>query len=693
MSLPNFKLKPPPGVFDDVLVGLSREEKKVPEELGPLSGPVRRRPFIVADIESKDGDTQRAGFTRPFMVGVYGNINPYSQVPEYKSFFDDRPKEGYWRERYFWEGGCVDKAMRFMLSKRFRGHHIYAHNAGRFDFLFFLPWLMQVGVNLGFRFSIIPVASSIQILDVWRGRPREDGTVDRDRVWRFLDSYKLIPTGLDRAAKSFGLPGKLKHDLHLPEWDPSWIQYNGQDCSELFNVLEKFHNYIENVLCGEVGITAPATAMKIFRRNYLKQNLPRSISTHEFVRKGYFGGRVEVFEAEGEKLRYFDINSSYPRAMLEPMPAGQSTDWDGPPPERFWVNDGPAAKYVGFVEADVYVPEYTHIPVLPVRDKESGKLIFPVGKLRGVWETSELALAIREGATVVRWGHSVWYEAIPIFEAFVRELYSYRDKSSSKYEEGLADVCKIMLNASYGKFGMKTLRRQLYLCDDPKLPADAVPLTNDPESIIYVAEQEVDAPYVMPQIAARVTALGRIRLYEAMKASSCKACWPRRCECPIPNEDKERVIYTDTDSVITPTDLTLLPPDSPIRVSTALGDLKDEYPEYSGILFGRFLAPKVYIMTNEYVEFPWEGVSFTKVKAKGFEKRTKAMIEQLYRGMKFMQRRLEKVGGMARKGFVSGPEEIMVPRRILQTQGKRQKLDGFRTVPWVVDMWDPIPKP
>lgn len=636
------------------------------DELTPLTGAVKRRPFIVLDIESKEDDTQMMGMTRPFMVGIYGRLWR-DQPVGYKAFFDDSD-DPHWEERYWRPGGCVDLAMRAVLQKRFIGHHIYAHNAGRFDFLFLLPWLMNVGIELGFRFSIIPVASSIQVLDVWKGTERvEDGKMIRRKVWRFLDSYRLIPTSLDKAAKAFGLQGKLKHDLNLPEDDPRWIDYNGQDCSELYDVLTRFHDYIENILMGEVGITAPATSMKIFRRNYLKRAIPRSISTHEFVRRGYVGGRVEPYEEEASNLRYFDINSSYPKAMLDMMPAGESFHCDGEPPKRF------TDEYIGFIEADVTVP-YMHIPVLPVKDEKSGKLIFPYGKVRGVFEWEELKVAVREGAVIEKWHHSVWFKPVPLFKEFIEALYAYRDKNNPLFDPGLADVAKNMMNSHYGKYGMKTMRKTLFLYDDPKRPAHSTPLTNDPESIIYVAEEECDAPYIMPQIAARVTALARIRLFEAMKKASCKDCWPMRCSCGR----NEFVAYTDTDSIITPTML---------ETSSVLGDLKDEIPEHSGQLHGRFIGPKVYILRLEKVDFPWEGDFFEKVKAKGLEKRTRKNVEKLARGKTLYQRRLEKVGTLARAGFSRGPRMLKVPRRILETQGKRVILPDGSTQPHYVEMW------
>jgi hypothetical protein len=596
----------------------------------------------VFDIESKEGPSRIVpGFTRPFMAGVYDGSR-------YFEFRDMYPGRGGWEYRFFFEGGCIDQTMRLLLANRYAGRHIYAHNAGRFDFLFLLPWLMQYGESLGYCFSIIPVASAIQVLDVWhRSKPET-------LRWRFLDSVKLIPTSLDKAAKSFGLSGKLEHDLGLHENDPSWSAYLKEDCLQLYGVLEKFHDYVENVLCGEVGVTAPSTSIKLFRRKYLKKSYPRSEETHDFVRQGYFGGRVEVFRKEGFNLRYYDINSSYPAAMLQTMPAGRATQWSGQPPKA--LRDS----HIGFVRVNVNVPEDIAIPPLPVRCGDElkhakGKLIFPVGRLSGVWEWQELERAMELGVTIERWYDSVWYKPVYLFKDFVNDLYKYRDRSRPGYDVGLDNVVKIMLNSSYGKFGMKTLRKQIYHWNDPNLPIDAKPANGDPECPIWYAEKTVDAPYIMPQISARVTALARVRLLNAMLEAKSKG---------------GEVYYCDTDSVIT---------DVELETSTALGALKDEYPEQSGKLHGLFAGPKLYLLTA-----PGD---FEKIKAKGVEKRTMEVFQQLSRGEVIIQRRLEKVGGMARRGFDTGPKMMTVPRRILPDRGKREMLEDGSTRPWRLDMW------
>lgn len=604
----------------------------------PLTGAVKRKPFVVLDIESKDGETQKAGFTRPFMVGLYNG-------KRFAPFFDSTTG-GDWQARYWSDGGCVDRAMRALLTKRYQGYHIYAHNAGRFDYLFLLPWLMGPGEKLGYRFSVLPVASSILCLDVWH-------VANKWKKWRFLDSYKLIPSSLDKIAKTFDLDGKLKHDLDLPETDPRWLEYNRVDCEQLYDVLVKFHHYIEDVLCGEVGMTAPATAMRLYRREYLPGPLPRNEDTHEFVREGYFGGRVEPFVREGEGLYYYDLNSSYPAAMCSPMPGGLATWWYGEPPKRFTHGSR-----IGFCRVDVHVPDMP-IPPLPVRaSKEIGlshtKLIFPVGNLTGVWEWSELQSALAVGCTIESWHTSVWYEPVDMFGPYVSDLYKYRDKASPDYDAGLESVVKIMLNSTYGKFGMKTLRRKILRWDDPELPEDAMPASPDPDSPIWYVDEECDAAYVMPQIAARVTALGRVRLYEVMQQALRLG---------------GQVYYCDTDSVIT---------DVELPTGTGLGELKDEFPVHGGRLHGEFIAPKVYLLTAD---------GFEHTKAKGVRNRSLERVRALRDGLTIYEKRLEKVGSLARKGFARGPRMVNTPRTMLLGAGKRESTEGVLTLPYHVDMW------
>lgn len=592
--------------------------------LSPLYGNIKTRPFLTFDLESKDGQSQRPGFTRPFLVGWYdGEQFQYTKSP----FRNDA--------NYWLPGGCVDAAMRRILVDEHRGKIVYGHNAGRFDYLFLLPWLEQVGRDLGFSYKVVPLQSSIQLLEVW-------GKGKRSK-WRFLDTVRLLQMPLDKAAKTFGFEGKLEFDLANDEDHPGWPEYNAVDTVQLYKVMTKYHHYVEERLNAEVKISTAGTAMSYFRRNHLKQNIPREQETHDFVRQAYFGGRVEVFKKSGENLKYYDINSSYPASMCKPVPSGAVTWWEGVPPYKL------VAGKTGFVEADVDIPQDCPIPPLPVR--HDGKLVFPVGRLRGVWSWAELGPVQRY---IKRWGRSCWYESSPILETFVRTLYEYRDRSREDYDPGMSQISKYIQNGLYGKFGMNQERTRLIIAGQQEIPEGAWPADGTPDSAIWYATETIDQPYIIPQIAATVTAYSRVMLRNWMLAAT---------------ELGGRIYYCDTDSIVT---------DVSLPVSAKLGDLKQEYGDN---LSGNFVGPKMYALI--------ESDGTTHVKAKGFgkEHRTLEAITRLVEGQAIAYDHLEKIGAMAKQGFTRGP---LMSRKVksLKTQIHKRVFDSNGdSTPLIVNQW------
>jgi len=584
--------------------------------LTPLTSDIKRRKFATFDLESKDGESETVpGFTRVFLAGFYDGET-------YESF------RGY---------DCIGDLLLFMLQPRYIGWHLYAHNGGRFDFLHLLPWLASEGRTLGFRFCAIPAGKSggIQILDIWK--VNEKGKKSGKGKWRLLDSIKLIPLALEKACKTFKLPGKDSLPLETHEADPHWEIYNRQDCEALWSVLGRFHTMVEDNLGGEVGITTPATAMKTWRRKYLLHKIPRGEDAHEFVFSTYCGGRVEVFQREASSLSYYDINSSYPAVMREPMPCEEPIWWHGEPP-RVFTDVG--SEYVGFVEADVELDEY--IPPLPV--KRDNKLLFPTGRVSGRWDWAELSLV---RSAIRRWGKSVWFKSKPLLKSMVEDLYPYRDKSLPGYDEGLAYVVKILLNSLYGKFGQSAVRRKVVPWY-PDLPKGAIPVDGTSESAVWYIDEEVTAPYIMPQIAAHVTSLARIKLYRHMVAAG------------------NNLAYCDTDSIITSSEL---------ACSTQLGELKNEYP---GVTFdGTFLAPKLYMLRGS------DGS--TKVVAKGIRERTEATFHTLACGGTVSSMELEKLGKLAHANFRK--PQMFELKKSLKFKSVKRNWDGNRTLPIKFEDW------
>lgn len=542
---------------------MSRTDRSAERDyLDPLRSKVKRRQFVTYDIESKHDDTQRAGFTRPFLVGLYD-----PKAGRYQEFRDEahlsaRP----WYRRHVDPGGCIDKFLTVFLTKKYAGSIAYAHNAGSFDALFLLTWLQEHRDEYGF--EVVPVQSSIQVIRVWRVPESPDHPI-RER-WDFLDSMKLLPMGLEKACKAMGVAGKKLHDLDMHESDPRWSEYLEQDCRALSAVMGRFYDLVENRLGGEVGMTTPSTAVKLFRRRYIgrghvQEQIPRYRHfpgcdkphsclgcLHTWIRLGYYGGRTEIHHFYGELLRYFDFNSSYAASMNADMPIGDLIVEQGKLDMRRHTSRG--GRYAGFCECTVEIPEDCPIPPLPHRHRETGKLVFPAGRFHGVWSVDELALLDDPlvGGRIVHVTKTVWFGLRPMFQPMIQELYSYRDKSRADFDEGLSLLAKLLMNGGYGKFAMKQERStcvfaferavhpsgsnevglgQCFLCRAP-LALDAEgeaigdvcedcegskPASPEAEGAVWYKAQYTDAAYIIPQIAAHITATARVRLWRAMR--------------------------------------------------------------------------------------------------------------------------------------------------------------------------------
>lgn len=707
----------------------------------PLSQGASRRGFIVYDIESKAADTQDAGFERPFLVGLYAGPNVWGsrvQGGKYRLFKNEfysrfqGPRQ--WQDAHIFQGGCIDRMMHYVLRELpieiensiertkldgeshggFTGLTVYAHNGGSFDHLHVLPWLRKHMDE--FEFEVVPVQSSIQEMQVKRRG-------DKKALWFFRDSMKLLPMGLEKACKSFGVKGKLDHSLDLLEDHPLWEDYLEQDCRALDEVMVKVHDLVENRLGGSVGMTAPATSMNLFRRKYLKVSIPRHVHFSDckdadgksdtslastcqgccqnFFRGSYYGGRTELFRMHGEGLRYYDINSSYVAALCEPMPVGSRFMDEGKIDWRML-----AKGWIGFADVEVEIPEDCPVPPLPFKHP-NGKLMFPAGKFRGTWDVAELLLLEhpRVRGKILKVGRVVWVQAKPIFRDMMLELYSFRDKSRDDYDDGLSLLAKLLGNGLYGKFGQKKDRVQIVfrrnqaegeccLCGGSvaegmeicKKCVGSKP-AGDVANNVWYRHKDVDAQYIIPQISAHVTALARIRLFEFNQMAL----------------DKGGMLFmNDTDSLIT---------DVEMPTSTELGDLKDEYPgemlRYIGV------QPKVYILEkmqgSAFEGSHLEGCVGTarknckgcapwKATMKGFprDQRTKDNILNLQRSLERQDgltsvsfTRLEKVRSMAQKGFQFGPRMVTVEKSFQTPYSKRKVLEGGATMPMVIDFpWE-----
>jgi hypothetical protein len=120
--------------------------------------------------------------------------------------------------------------------------------------------------------------------------------------------------------------------------------------------------------------TNSAISFKIFRTNYLNDiKLPIiKGNIHKEIRNAYYGGVVEVFKNEGYNLKYYDVTSLYPFAMLNDMPTG----------DMLFSTDPDLNNYFGivFIEVNTFNlnSNYLNFPLL--LHKIDGRMYNPLGK-------------------------------------------------------------------------------------------------------------------------------------------------------------------------------------------------------------------------------------------------------------------------------------------------------------------------
>ena len=91
----------------------------------------------------------------------------------------------------------IEKFLDFLDSRYYRSFRIYAHNGGKFDFLF----LMEEILNRRWRVKVTPRQGSIIVVHV---------TTRKGNHFTLCDSYALLPDSLERLTKGFQVEYKKR---------------------------------------------------------------------------------------------------------------------------------------------------------------------------------------------------------------------------------------------------------------------------------------------------------------------------------------------------------------------------------------------------------------------------------------------------------------------------------------------------
>lgn len=550
--------------------------------------------------------------------------------------------------------------------------------------------------------------------------------------WSFIDSAKLMPMPLADLGEAFGITKKIKlemsyDDLAKPENRALMGHYLETDCRSTYQAIETMQRRILD-LGGQVGVTLPATSLDLFRRVYQREDIATSrhwgncpdkgkspsaaeskctnllvnkktACLHDFIRASYFGGPAQIFRAVfvGKKVmneayfgerddiseemlntydprfpvaEMYDINSHYPAVMLNQMPVSQAIEAEGMSEEHVYSN---ARNRMGVVECQVEIPEDCYLPPLPV--EHQGKLMFPAGRLFGVWDASELCLLKEVGGRIVKTYRSVWFGTAPVFVDFIREVYKFRDKSKPGWTKGMDWIAKILLNASYGKFAMRELRNRILV--HPESPEGMTAI--DFDSDVWSEDVHVSPSYVVPQLSVHITALARVKLWKLLSSVV---------------EQGGRIYYTDTDSVVCA--------GAKLPVGPGLGALKKECTIHRA----EFVLPKLYLLETEELSDKKTKERNLRIKSKGMgpgirteelgddpyarELREQEFIDVTRGGIKLERKRLtrlrEGLKGYA-KSATEFPRIVDAGKQIRSAYDKRVILGDFDTKPLVLHQW------
>lgn len=570
--------------YPNEVLSLKFKQARIPNQVSSIrrSG-AKAHSFIVADLETILVDNVHKPYAGGFLLVTPGDV--LTSLPNIHTFFSEDLQDIYptfveRSERMLFDL-CSNVELTVKKYKDLRVRTVYYHNLSRFDGVL----LVKHYTNRGQPFKVKTLIRNHMIYEI--------KVYENNRfILRYRDSLTLLPGSLKSLAKALcpelGSKGQLPHDTlnesNLVINRTAILTYLRQDVALLAGIMLKAQSifWTKYSIDTENVMTISALALKIFRQRYFDdKKTPIYIPTRNqdtFIRKGYYGGHVDVYKPGAERIYYYDVNSLYPYVMKSfPMPIGQPV----------WNNNLEKVDFdtiFGFVKAYIECPEDLDKPVLPYKDTD-GTLIYPTGKFIGVYFSEELKYARKIGYKVTPLNGYIFEEKAYIFDKYITEFYENRLEVKKSGDEAMSWVYKVLMNSLYGRFGMNPESLVTEICKYDKymelLMTDtfktAEKLNEEYYIVQYISNTNVDdhdwkAPRLSAvHLSAAITSYARIYMHPYLSRPDC--------------------IYTDTDSII----LTSPLPDECIS-KDEIGKFKLEYPDNKG---GIFLAPKFYIILDK----------------------------------------------------------------------------------------------
>lgn len=416
---------------------------------------IKNKKVIDLSYQIIAADFETLTFKERFYVAYIGIY--YRDLSERETF-----KYFSLRERKEIQDEDLDKDSRELVENfiaylilNFKNPKIYFHNLGRFDGIFLLDFfnkyssLEEKKFNLVFRNNRIYNISYKNIT--------------------FFDSYLILSSSLDKLSEIFLQEKKEKIDYNVFQdvekifkQKKEILSYLNKDVEILYKIIIKIYKRFSQEFNINIfkNYTLPSISFMVFRQEYLK-NYKIYISkgyNYDFLKLSYHGGLNSVVQPHMKQEGFvFDVNSLYPFVMMhKEMPLGT--------PEWFYNSEGFSLEtFFGFVECEVYVPEFLSIPPLCI--KVDGVLVQKVGDITGVFFSEELKNSLKYGCVVKKVFRGIKFnDKAVIFKDYIEHFYYKRINS-----ENLVDnyIYKMMMNSLYGRFGLNNeIDRTKFVSDE-----------------------------------------------------------------------------------------------------------------------------------------------------------------------------------------------------------------------------------
>lgn len=351
------------------------------------------KPFAVADSETDPFLYNR--MPRPFVWGFYDG-------ERYEEFKD------------------TDEFVRFISD--YEGI-IYAHNGGRFDWHFLLPYATPNSEIMLINGRIAKMRiGSCELRDSWNILPIPLAAYQKDKI-----DYAIFEEG----------------ERYKPHNWKQITSYLYSDCKYLYELVAAFIDKHGNTL------TQAGASMKLYQK-MIGQKVPNSDEEYfNYFRPYYYGGRVQTFErgVRTEPFKVYDINSAYPAAMLKKHPFGL----------EYSVETGPLEYALKHPQAFFHLHGVAK-GCFPWREEAGKKLVYPEDRVaRDYFVTGwEVAAALETGAIsrkTMRVSRIIRHEEVRDFCDYILPLYTERLEAKAQGDVANDILCKLAMNSLYGKFG------------------------------------------------------------------------------------------------------------------------------------------------------------------------------------------------------------------------------------------------